>query len=975
MSWLYMLLEITLMVGIDLLFLAALVLLVVPLGMFRQTAFAVLKRNFAGYFSNPTGYVFLCLFVCFTSGFAFWPPAFFASNLANFDQLNKYLPIIMLVYVPAITMSIWSEEKRQGTDELLLTLPTTDIDIVLGKYFAAVFVFTVALLYSQLCNYIVLVTLTNGDLDIGLLATNYLGYWFVGLAMLAIGMIASFVTNNLTVAFVFGVLFNAPLALFSFADTIVGRSTIAMTLREWSLLAMFETFGRGLIGLGPVVYFVAIIVLGLYLCMVLIGRRHWHSGRRDGLMWLHYIVRAWTLLIILIGVVVIIDNSSLRRVRVDLSESRVSTLSSETKAILRDLSERSKENEEGASVITIDAFIADEVPTEYVQTRYELINLLQEFDVLGGDRIKVKLHTGMKPYSEEAVVAEERFDIRPMPVQTRAQGRTTTEEIILGASFSSGLERVTVPFFEYGMPVEYELIRSINTVAQKERKTVAILGTGATIGYQMVSDDGTSRREGESFLSELKKQYDVEVLDPESPITVWETGEDGEGEESLRYDVLVVPQPSMLSAQGMSNLISALKAGQPTAIFEDPLCVTQMAMSTSQARNQSQLTGDIKQLWELLQIEVFGQIDRRTNFQPDIVWQAYNPYPQISEFQQNPEVVFIRPELKGNEEPFNEESEITKGLEELMLPYPGAMRPTEVAEELGIFAPLLETGEAGVIRFDKLVSATPQDPNEPRRSIESLRGNPIGRYILAAQVKGEIPASAIARRPGEQATDDKPIDLNVVYVADLDLLHWQWVSLRNQPNAGEVTFRIQNLTFGLNVIDVLADDLDYVNIRKRSRTFKTLKAMEEQIDVARDAVFEERQQFEKDFDDAVQKARQEKEEAVKPYRDITEDMERQILAGQSIDRQAYNARKLLEQSVTEKQDEKLKTRIKQLERERDEKLRQIERRTDLAIVKKQNEIKFNALWIPVVPPLVLSLVVFTMRRLRERAGIAKSRLR
>ena len=71
MNWFYMLLEITLMVGIDLLFLAALVILVVPLGMFRQTAFAVLKRNFTGYFSNPTGYVFLCLFVCFTSGFAF----------------------------------------------------------------------------------------------------------------------------------------------------------------------------------------------------------------------------------------------------------------------------------------------------------------------------------------------------------------------------------------------------------------------------------------------------------------------------------------------------------------------------------------------------------------------------------------------------------------------------------------------------------------------------------------------------------------------------------------------------------------------------------------------------------------------------------------------------------------------------------------------------------------------------------------
>ena len=180
--------EFVFMLIVDMMFLVALVLLMLPLGIWRQAAFAVMKRNFIGYFSNPTGYVFLCLFVLLTSFAAFWPHEFFTTNLANFDQLNTYLPYIMLIFIPAITMSIWAEEKRHGTDELLLTLPAKDFDIVIGKYFAAVLVFTVSLLFSQLSNYAVLLAMTGGQLDNLLLFSTYLGYWFMGVSMIALGI-------------------------------------------------------------------------------------------------------------------------------------------------------------------------------------------------------------------------------------------------------------------------------------------------------------------------------------------------------------------------------------------------------------------------------------------------------------------------------------------------------------------------------------------------------------------------------------------------------------------------------------------------------------------------------------------------------------------------------------------------------------------------------------------------------------------
>ncbi len=105
---------------------------------------------------------------------------------------------------------------------------------------AAAAIFTASLLFSQLSTFVTLAILTEGQLDIGLIFTSYLGYWFVGLTMIAIGMVASFLTGNLTVGFILGALFNAPLAFASLADSVSPTQKIA----AW--IAAAESRGRSM---------------------------------------------------------------------------------------------------------------------------------------------------------------------------------------------------------------------------------------------------------------------------------------------------------------------------------------------------------------------------------------------------------------------------------------------------------------------------------------------------------------------------------------------------------------------------------------------------------------------------------------------------------------------------------------------------------------------------------------------------------
>ncbi len=945
----------------DFVLLLILVAIVALLSGTKRAAFAVMKRNFVGYFSNPTGYVFLCIFVFLTSLAAFWPYEFFNQNLATLDQLNYWFPLIMLVFIPAITMSIWAEEKRQGTDELLLTLPADDFDIVIGKYMAAAAIFTASLLFSQLSTFLTLAILSEGQLDIGLLFTTYLGYWFVGLAMIAIGMIASFLTGNLTVGFILGALFNAPLAFASLADSVSPNQRIASWIASAGIARPFDDFGRGIISTSSVIYFVLVAMVAIYTCMVLIGRRHWTGGKDGNTMAWHYLTRILALVVVTIALVITFRSWDFYRH--DTTEGKVSSLAPATKQLISEL--------DSDQPIVIDAFVSTDIPEIYARTRYELVNLLKEFRseaAKGGRTIEVNLYQDIELFSEDAALAEERFGIEPVTRIVREKGTQKQKQFILGAAFRSGLEKVTVPIFEYGIPVEYELVRSINTVASGKRRRVGVVQTDALMMGGILMDQSGNRVAvpRHVLVEELARQYEVEPVDLSGPIAPG------------AYDALFVVQPSSLEPARFQRLVDAIKAGVPAAIFEDPVPQLRYITATASPRMMpgAQAMGgpitkaEIRDLWDALDLEVPGKAALQGLYQPDLVWQLYNPYPTLQDEGLDYFAVFIDEDAPGVSEgqALSSESVITSGMNEVLALYTGAVaaKPDSKLKH----TPLLTTGDqSGLISLTKLVEVT-QGRSQMTR--ETTTTSPYLSIAMSIEGTPE-PNSDDSPADGggeEERTASRPI--RAVYVADSDLMLPQFSAIRADPDSlTEVKYQFQNVTFILNCIDWVAGETDFIEIRKHQPIFASLTMIDSVKQEALNQVRQQSNQFQREFELADREALEAQDRRLQKLKEEIEKLQRDKVEDQA-ELQAKQQKFQTQQGLEQR---KLEVKRATMERERNMKIRDIERKAAERVTNIQNRVKLAAVAIPCIPPLVVGVVVFASRRLRERESISSNRLK
>ena len=232
----------------------------------------IFKREFASFFATPLAYVFLLIFLVLSSVFTFYLGGFYESGQANLNPFFNFHPWLYLFLVPALAMRMWAEERKSGTIELLMTLPITRFESVVGKFLAAWVFAGIALLLTFP---MVLTVNYLGDPDNGAILTGYVGSWLLVGAYLSVGSCMSALAKNQVIAFILTV-------SLCFLFVVSGFSLVLDIFNGWapqwlldavasfSFLTRFQAISKGVIDVRDLLYFLSFIAAWLMATAVVI---------------------------------------------------------------------------------------------------------------------------------------------------------------------------------------------------------------------------------------------------------------------------------------------------------------------------------------------------------------------------------------------------------------------------------------------------------------------------------------------------------------------------------------------------------------------------------------------------------------------------------------------------------------------------------------------------------------------------------
>lgn len=363
----------------------------------------VARRELAAFFGSPVAYIFIGTFLAVSLFVFFWVDAFFARNIADARPLFEWMPILLVLLCAALTMRMWSEERRAGTLENLLTLPVATPKLVFGKFLAALGLVAVAL---ALTVPLPLTVSLLGPLDWGPVIGAYLAALLLAAAYVAIGLFISARTDNPIVALIGATFVSA-------AFYVIGSPTLTSLighsggefLRLLGSGARFESITRGVIDVRDLYYYLSLTGVFLALTIYSLERLRWAEPDANPR---HH--RRWMLVTGLAVANLIAANlwlANISTARADLTEGRLYSLSGATRHYLDQLQEP----------LLIRGYFSAQTHPLLAPLVPQLRDLLEEYQIAGGDKVRVEIVDPQRSPELEREAGEQ-YGIRPVAFQT-----------------------------------------------------------------------------------------------------------------------------------------------------------------------------------------------------------------------------------------------------------------------------------------------------------------------------------------------------------------------------------------------------------------------------------------------------------------------------------------------------------------------------------------------------------------------------
>lgn len=361
----------------------------------------IARKELTLFFASPIGYLFLLAFLAVTLFVFFWGEAYFARNIADVRPMFEWMPVLLIFLCAAITMRMWSEERRTGTLEFVATLPVSGWEFVVGKFLACWALLAVALLLTlPLPVSVALIA----QLDWGPVLAGYLAAMLLGGAYLAIGLFVSARTDSQIVSLIlasFGAgvfyLLGSPVL----TDLVSGFW--AELLRGLGSGSRFESITRGVLDARDLYYYVSLALVFLTLNVYALEVQRWSAGassRRH---------RTWMLATGLLVANLLAANlwlGQLTGLRVDVTQGRIYSISDATRSYLAQLKEP----------LLIRGYFSAKTHPLLAPLVPQLRDLLEEYAIAGGDRVRVEVIDPVA-HPELEDEANSKYGIRPVPFQ------------------------------------------------------------------------------------------------------------------------------------------------------------------------------------------------------------------------------------------------------------------------------------------------------------------------------------------------------------------------------------------------------------------------------------------------------------------------------------------------------------------------------------------------------------------------------